>query len=135
MPAQKRLEGFDLVLLEIDDRLIEQLKLAVGKRASQVPLQRVAGQHVLAHFLFKETISAAAAVLGLVKRDIGSLQQFAAFGRILRRQRNADANVHDNLMSIEIERLVNRLPDPQGEVGGVRTLIKQRLDDGEFVAA
>ena len=38
VPAHQRLEAADLVALEIDDRLVVQLELAVGERLAQIEL-------------------------------------------------------------------------------------------------
>src|SRR5665647_161461 len=135
VPAQKRLEGLDVVVFKTDNRLIEQLEFTVGERALQVPLQFAAGLHARIHFRLIETVGAASVVLRLIKSDIRSFQQFGDFGRIVWRNRNANADVHRNLMTIEIEWLVNRFTGSHGQRRGIGRTIKRCLNDGEFVAA
>src|SRR5665647_356624 len=124
VPAQKRLERFDLVVFKTDNRLIEQLEFTVGERALQVPLQLATGLHACIHFRRVKTIGAAAGVLRLIKSNIRSFQQFIEFGRIVWRDRNANADVHRNSMTIEIEWLVNHftgsLSERRGIVGAVK---------------
>ena len=74
VPAQKRLEGFDLVVFKTDNRLIEQLELTVGARALQVPLQMVTGLHACIHFRRVKTIGSASCVLRLIKSNIRRFQ-------------------------------------------------------------
>ena len=46
VPAQQRLEAADLVALEVDDRLVVELELAVRQRLAQIELQLAARLHV-----------------------------------------------------------------------------------------
>src|SRR5665647_1954797 len=100
VPAQKRLEGFDVVVFKTDNRLIEHLEFTVGECTLQVPLQLATGLHARIHFRLIKTVGAASVVLSLIKSDIRSFQQFGDFGRIVWRDRNADADVHLSLIHI-----------------------------------
>ena len=77
-PAHQRLEAGDLAALDVDERLIEQLELAVLDRLAQIELDDAAGLHARVHFGFEEAVDAAAVGLGPIKRHVGVLESCPA---------------------------------------------------------
>ena len=74
-PANQRFEARDPALLEVDERLIIELKVAVLDRPAQIELQASARFRLIAHTRFKEPIDSASVGFGAVHREIGSCQQ------------------------------------------------------------
>src|SRR6516165_8792062 len=105
MPAQQRLTAENLVVLEVDERLIVELELTIGERVAHVPLQLAPGAHQPVKLGFEETERATPAVLGAVEREVGALQDLVRIDAVVRRDRNADAGTAGDLMVAKIERL------------------------------
>ena len=119
LPAHERLDAGDAAGREIDLRLVVQDQLVALERAAQLgdqgqPLARVAvaGRVV--------GLEAGARLLGLVHRDVGALQQRLGLGAVLRRERGADARVHDDLEPFDLERVLERDADPAPDIRRAR---------------
>ena len=118
MPAQQRLKAADLAALEIDDRLVVEFELAIGKRAAHIPFEIAAGMHEFVQFGLEETERTAPAILGGVQREVRFLQDLIGIGSVARCDGNADAGSDGDPVIAEIERLAKRGLDPFGERHG-----------------
>src|SRR5436190_22637206 len=67
VPAQQRLEAGHLAGLQVKDRLVVELELAVGDGLAQVDLERAAQLQPLVHLALEEAVGAAAVALGEVE--------------------------------------------------------------------
>ena len=104
MPPQQRLAGRTWPSVEIDDRLVVQLELAVVERLAQRQFEHAPVLHAGIHIGLEEAVDAAAVGLGAVKRHIGVLQKHVGLGAVGRRQSDADAGVDHDLLAAEIVR-------------------------------
>ena len=105
MPAQQRLQTADLVALEVDERLVVELELAVGQRLAQVELQLAARLHVGVHVRLEEAVDAAPLALGAVQGEVGVLEQLVGIGAVAGRHGDADAGADRDLMAVDVEGL------------------------------
>ncbi len=76
--------------------------------------------HAGVHFRLEEAESAAAVGLCVVHRHVGITHQLARFNGIHRRNRDADADVGDDLMAIDLVGFDHRFADALRERGAVR---------------
>ena len=115
VPADQRLERADPVGLEIEQRLVIELELAVGDRAPQIRFEPVARLRAGVHLGFEEAVGAAALALRLVEREVGMLEQGVGVGAVARRHRDADAGADRELVAADLERLGERGDQPAGD--------------------
>ena len=116
-PAQKRFETRDLVVREVDDRLIVQFEFALGQGLAEIDLKRPAGLGLRIHGRLEETMRAAALVLRLVESEIGVLQKAVRLGPVAGSHRDADAHADDHGLAVELDRPADRIDQPPGESG------------------
>ena len=75
VPTQQRLEGGDPLFLQIDERLVVEFQLVAVERPAQLVFELAAVADDVAQFVRIEGIAAPASRLGVVKRDVGDLQE------------------------------------------------------------
>ena len=136
IPAHQRFEGDDHVFGNIADRLVIDFEFPALQRRTQVEFQQPPRLRARVHAGLEEAVGAAAVFLGAVERKIGLLQQFVGVLAVFGRQRNADADADDELMTGNLVGRGNLLDHLAGEHGGGgRLAIAAELHDREFVAA
>ena len=111
VPAQQRLEAGDLAGLQVKDRLVVELELAVGDGLAQIELERPAQLQPLVHLALEEAVGAAAVALGKIERHVGVLQQQVGVDAVAGRDRDADARADGNVAAIDVVRPADQL-DP-----------------------
>jgi hypothetical protein len=99
------------------------------------PSQLAALLHARIHLRLEKPVHPAAVALGAIQRHIRVLQKLVGVGCIERRDGNADADVNDDPMAVEVIGLRHGVPHAAGERRRIRRLAHRRHDDGEFVAA
>ena len=136
IPAHQGFEGDHHVLGNVADRLVIDLELPALQRRAQIEFQKPPRLRARVHSGLEEAVSAAAVLLGAVERKIGLLQQFVGVLAVLGRQRNADTDADDELVTGDLVGRGNLLDHMAGEHGdGGRLAIAAELHDREFVAA
>ena len=135
LPADQCLEAADLVVFEIDRRLIVQLELAFHQRPAQVELHAAPRLHLRVHLRLEEAVGAAAVALGAIERKIGVAQKLVGISPVRGTHGDADAGADDHLLAVDLVGLAQRIDDAQRQRGGVDRLRDRCLHDGEFVAA
>ncbi len=120
---------------KLNQRLVVQFEAAAHDRLAQIEFERAARFHARVHRDLEEAVGAAAVGLGAVHRQVGVLQEFVRIDGVLRRQRDADGGVGDELVAADVVRRGHRREnarDQRGDVVGLREIV---ADDGELVAA
>ena len=77
VPAQQPLKSSDLIVSDVDDRLIEQLEFAVEDRVSKIHLHFTALLHAHIHFGLEKPIGTATFKFGFVQSKISALDKFS----------------------------------------------------------
>ena len=134
-PAQQRLAAGHLVVVEIDQRLVVDLEVAVHQRLAQIPLQGEPCLGAGIHRRLEEAVGAAAVRLGAVHRQIRVLDQLVEVGAVLRRHGDADAGIGGEVMAEAFIGLPDRLLNAGHEFHDVVGVGDVGLDDRELVAA
>ncbi len=135
VPAHQRLEAGNLAGLQIKDRLVVNLELAVGDGLAQVELERAARLQTLVHLALEEAMGAAAVALGEVERHVGVLQEQVGIGAVVGRDGDADAGADDDVPAIDVVRPADQLDDAGGELAALLRPADVGLHHREFVAA
>ena len=81
VPADQRLERADAIVLEVEQRLVEQFELAALEREAEVGLELAALLRALVEAFLEEGVGAAPGFLGAIQREIGVAQQGLAIAR------------------------------------------------------
>src|ERR1700683_1157299 len=102
MPANERLTRRDFSSLEIDERLIVEDELAVRQRLAQIELKRTPFLHASVHFRFEKSIGISAVGLASVERRIGVPHELIWLCAVGRRDCDADAGPHHDLVAVEL---------------------------------
>ena len=134
VPAHQRFEARDLALLDADDRLIVELKVAVLGRPAQIELQASTQFRLIGHFRFKEPIDAAPVGLRAVHREIGSFQQGRRIIVTGLEHGDADARADEDLMPSDVVTTVDGRDDCLRERRGRPVNIHGNVNDRELVA-
>ena len=134
IPAHQRLEAGDLAGLQVENRLVVDLELAVGDGLAEVELQRAPQLQPLVHLALEEAVRAAAVALGEVERHVGVLQQQIGVGSVVRRDRDADAGADDDVAAVDIVGPADQLDDAGGELAALLWLADVGLHHRKFVA-
>ena len=134
-PAQQRLATADLVVAEIDHRLVVNLEPAPGDGLAQFQLERAPRLGARIHARLEEAIGAAAVALGSVQREVGILQELVEMDAVPRRHRDADAGIGGDQVTGAFEGSPDRAVDRLHQLFGVHGTAHRILDDGEFVPA
>ena len=136
IPAHQGFEGDHHVFGDVADRLVIDFELPALQRRAQVEFQDPPRLRARVHPGLEEAVGAAAVLLGAVQRKIGLLQQFVGVLAVFGRQRNADTDADDELMTGDLVGRGDLLDHVAGEHGdGGRLAIAAELHDREFVAA
>ena len=127
VPAQQRLQAADLVALEVDERLVVELELAVGQRLAQIELQLAARLHVRRPCPARRSgrCRAPRPWPGARARS-AFLRSWSALGAVARRDGDADAGADRDLVAVEVERRADRLDDAGRERRGGNRLLGSR---------
>ncbi len=106
-PAQQRLIAVHAVVLDVDDRLVEELELAaLGDGAAQIGLEVEALDRGRVHRRLERLGLVAAGGLRLVERQVGVPQQLVtALAGGLRGEHVADAGRHLELAALDRDRM------------------------------
>ena len=133
-PAHQRLDADDLRAAHVALRLVQQIQLVVAQRLAQADFEL----HV-AHDLHRQRRAVQlgvvlAAVLGVVHRGVGVLEQRAAIVAVLREQRDADAGGDEDLVALDEERPAHRFLDPVRHVERMLDPLQVGDQDRELVA-
>ena len=134
-PANERFVADRLVLLEADDRLVEEPEFLVVERRSQPVLDVGALDHGARHAGVVEAKAALFVRLGGVKRQVRRLQELARRIGVFHRRADADARGDDDFGVAEFEGFGQFPADALGERLRLEPGEPQGLHDREFVAA
>ena len=118
-PAQQRFRAGDPAGGDLDLGLVEQHELALVDGLAHLPFQRHALGGVRVHLVGEERVGLAAALLGLVHRHFGVLEQRVGILAVSRRHGDADARAHAQLVTVDVERLGQRVLDAPRHGGGI----------------
>ena len=134
-PAQQRLAAGDLVVGEIDQRLVVDFKAVLRQRGAQIALEFAATVGLGFHRRIEESMRPAAGCLRRIHCQIGTFQQAEQVGAVARRDRDADRGIAGKLMAVAVERRPQRLIDPRHQHAHILVALHVMLQDGELVAA
>ena len=109
------------------------------ERALQVGLQLQAPQRRVVHRGLEDLVAALARLLRHVHRDVGVAQELLRASSppspVPSDDGDADARADEDLLALEVERLLQHLHDPVGDVRGPDALPAVLEQDRELVAA
>ena len=138
VPADQGLEPIDLPARQMDHRLVVEDELLVVDGSLQVRLQLQPPQRRVVHLGFEDLIPVLPRFLRDVHRDVGVAEELLRSLRTDRpvrtRARDPDARPDEDLLPVELERSVQRLEDPNGDVGRTDALATVLEQDRELVA-
>ena len=138
VPADQGLEPIDLPARQMDHRLVVEDELLVVDGSLQVRLQLQPPQRRVVHLGFEDLIAVLPRFLRDVHRDVGVAEELLRSLRTDRpvrtRARDPDARPDEDLLPVELERSVQRLEDPNGDVGRTDALATVLEQDRELVA-
>src|SRR5215470_816054 len=117
-PANQHFGATTLLGLHIENGLIVELELAAGDRPAQVIFELLALARLSLHRRFKQSISVAAASLGLVQREVSVLDQHVGVDAISRGVSDADAGADRNPAAVKIVGLGDDGENPAGQRNG-----------------
>ena len=136
VPPHQRLEARNLALLEADDWLIIELKVAVLRRSAKIELQASTQLRLIGHIRFEEPIDPASVGLRAVHREIGAFQQGRRIIVAALQHRDADARADENLVSSDDVTSLDGRDDRLRERRGRRTgHPSKRVNNRELVSA
>ena len=95
-------------MLEIEQRLVDQLELASLQCQAQIRLQLTSLLGAFVEAFLEEGVSAAAGLLGAIQRQVGAAQQCLAVVPVLGSNRDADAGRWREFIAFNADRLGNR---------------------------
>ena len=135
VPAQERLDAADAAVVERDQRLVDEVQLAVVERVAQAALELETLHRTLAHRVVEDLAARLAHLLGAVHRRVGVAQQRVRI--MLAGSAEADANTggHVAALAVEHERLVQGLGQAARHPERVGLAGDAGQQDGELVAA
>ena len=94
----------DLAGVAGNDRLVVQAKHVGLDRRAKIQFDGATALDLLRHFLGEQHRAVAAAILRLVKRDVGVTHQDVGRFAVVRRERNADGGGDANALAMDDER-------------------------------
>src|SRR6185503_20622453 len=112
LPANESFEPADLVIGEIDDRLVVKFEFAGGQCLPQVLFQYAPSLHLHIHLRLKEAESAPPVALGPIESQVTVPDQLVWDQAVRGRHGEADARTDDHLMAVDLVGLANRRDDP-----------------------
>src|SRR5262245_10890610 len=135
MPTQEGFAAVNLVALKTDDRLIVQLELTIDERPSEIHFQGATCLHARIHLGLEIAIRAASLGLGPVQGHIRALQQVIRVNTVVGRYSNANADIHDDLVTVQLERHSNHfIAEPLRKNCRVSQLPQWDLDNCKLVS-
>jgi hypothetical protein len=135
MPANERLARRDFSGLEIDEGLIVEDELAVRQRLTEIEFKRTPLLHASVHFRFEKSIGISAVGLAAVERRIGVPHELIWLNAVGRRDCDADAGPHHDLVAVELIWCADRFDQTCRKHGRVRGPVDWGLYDRKLVAA
>lgn len=135
IPADQRFIADGLLVLDIDQRLVEQFKLLALERGLQVQLHRPAVLQRLQHLGPEHRQLPAPVFLGPVQRDIGALQQILCGIARIAGQRDADADADRNIVPVDTQWRTDLASDVPAEISDILSRRDRPQADRELVAA
>jgi hypothetical protein len=134
-PPREHFEADDAIVLQIDQRLVMRLHLAIADSEMKVTFDHVALAGLRVQFGVEEAEGRARFDLGAVQRNIGLAPDFAGGLAILRYQRNADTGADLMADGAGCDRFVELGEDAQGDARRLLGAHQLRREHGELVAA
>ena len=138
VPADQGLEPLDLPARQMDHRLEVEDELLVVDGPLQVRLQLQPPERRVVHLRFEDLIPVLPRFLRDVHRDVRVPEELLRSLRsdrpVRTRARDPDARSDEDLLPVELERRVQRLEDPVGDVGRTDALATVLEQDRELVA-
>lgn len=98
--------------MQVHQRLIVQFEFFADEGFAQVHFQFAPRLHARVHLGLEEPVGSAPVGLGAVERHIGVSQQRVRLDGIEGRDRNADADIGDDLVALDLIWLDDRVADP-----------------------
>ena len=135
LPAQQRLGADDAAARQVELRLVVDDELVLVERRAQAILERDAPLDRGVHVLGVEVEAVAAALLGVVHRGVGALEQRLGVLRVAREGGDADAAADRGALLAELQRLAERGDELARDGGGVELVAEVGEQHGELVAA
>ncbi|MNM59370.1 hypothetical protein D3C81_706210 [compost metagenome] len=135
LPAQQRLIAGNAAGLLVDHRLVVQLQLAQVQRGAQVGFHQAALARGDVQFDVEALVAVAAVALGLVQRHVGVAQQLLGLVAVIRRNGNADAHPHRELVPLDLERRADRVDQALRSVACGLPALQAGQHHGKLVAA
>ncbi|MNZ61870.1 hypothetical protein D3C78_799730 [compost metagenome] len=132
-PAQQRLEAAKLAGLRRHLRLVIDFHLVVLQRGLQIGLEGFLLGQLFLHADLENARPAGADSLGLIKRQVGTLEQFIRIDGAVRNG-DADAGANFDLLLTQLVSAADLVDELGGKAAG-GVLVQIVGDDGEFVAA
>ena len=133
VPTYERFEARQQLRPCLDQRLVIDLKLPFGERATQVGVQPVAMLQLFVHFRLEETPFAATTRLGTIERNIGVTEQPVDRGTCCVGQRDPDADTYLDPLADDLERDPDGRQQPVGQRHLLTRLRRAHLNDGKLV--
>ena len=134
-PPQQRFETADFIAVQVDERLVVQLELAVGETLSEIELEDAARLDLAIHLGLEEMRGAATFGLGAIESHVGVAQQRVGAVAVAGGKRDADAGADHDLVAAHLVGPADGLDQLRGERARLVGIAERRLHDGEFVAA
>src|SRR5450759_3318310 len=135
VPAQQCFAATDLVALRIDQRLVEQLELAVHKRFAQISLHIGPRFDACIHLRRKKAVCAAFYCFGSVQSHVSVLDQLVCLSTVIRRNSYANACANDDFVATNFVGCRNRRKNVVCENCCISWLFYSGLNYCKFVAA
>jgi hypothetical protein len=111
IPPQQRFEPVDFVGFQDDEGLVIELELFAGERLAQVHFQLPPHFHARIHLGLEESERPAPVALGVIERHVCIAQKLIRLDGIHRRNGNADADIGNDLMPLDLIGLDDRVAD------------------------
>ena len=134
-PAQQRLCTDDALASQIELWLVEEPELAGRGCAAEARLQHHAAYHRLVHLLAVELEAIAPALLGLVHRRVGLLDQVFRLAAVGGEGRDPDAGRHEDVVLAQGHRVAEYVQDLAGDLRGMKLVVQVGEQHPELIAA
>ena len=132
-PAQQGFKSGDA--LDLNKWLVEDLKLLLGQRQTQIQFERPPHLHRGIHLRLKEPECSAAVVFCPIERKVGTFQKCIGGLKAVKRQGDADAHANHDHLFVDFKRLIHDIYQSPGQCRRIRWLICFFLHDDELIAA
>src|SRR4029079_9575439 len=96
------------ILLEVEERLVMELELALVDRDPEVGFELAALLRPLVQALLEEGVSAAPGFLGAIQSEVRVAQQCVPVRAVVGRDGDADAGRRDELIPVDLQPLPDR---------------------------